>query len=140
MTSNAHATAQRIVLASRPTGKPVESNFRLEAVAIPKPGPQQLLLRTLYLSLDPYMRGRMDDAKSYAASVEIDGVMTGECVAEVVESHHPDFAAGDIVLAHAGWQTHALSDGHGVRKIEELKVSDLSIAEDVELLKRQLQG
>jgi NADPH-dependent curcumin reductase CurA len=117
MTSNAHANARRIVLASRPTGKPVDSNFRLEEMPVPQAGPRQILLRVLYLSLDPYMRGRMDSAKSYAAAVEIGGVMTGECVAEVVESHHPDFAAGDVVLAHAGWQTHAISDGTGVRKI-----------------------
>ncbi|HEV3105384.1 MAG TPA: NADP-dependent oxidoreductase [Trinickia sp.] len=118
MTSTTHANAQRIVLASRPKGKPAESDFRLEQVPVPKPGPRELLLRTLYLSLDPYMRGRMDSAKSYAASVEIGGVMTGECVAEVIESNHPDFSVGDIVLAHAGWQTHAVSDGKGVRKID----------------------
>jgi hypothetical protein len=110
--------AQRIVLASRPKGKPTEGDFRLEQLPVPKPGTQEVLLRTLYISLDPYMRGRMDSAKSYAPSVAIGDVMTGECIAEVIESHHAGYAVGDIVLAHSGWQTHAISDGGGVRKID----------------------
>ena len=110
--------AQRIVLASRPQGKPTEGDFRLEQLPVPKPGAQELLLRTLYLSLDPYMRSRMDSAKSYAPSVAIGDVMTGECIAEVIESHDAGYAVGDIVLAHSGWQTHAISDGGGVRKID----------------------
>jgi len=110
--------AQRIVLASRPNGKPTEGDFRLEQLPVPKPGAQELLLRTLYLSLDPYMRGRMDVAKSYAPSIAIGDVMTGECIAEVIESNHAGYVVGDIVLAHSGWQTHAISDGGGVRKID----------------------
>ncbi|OAJ54780.1 NADP-dependent oxidoreductase [Paraburkholderia ginsengiterrae] len=111
-------SARRIVLASRPKGQPTADDFRLEPFPVPKPGAQQLLLRTLYLSLDPYMRGRMDSAKSYASPVAIGDVMTGECIAQVVESNHAGYAVGDIVLAHAGWQTHAISDGAGVRKID----------------------
>jgi len=111
-------TARRIVLASRPTGEPTPQNFRTEDVPLPKPGPGQVLLRTLWLSLDPYMRGRMSEGPSYAAPVGIGETMVGGTVNEVIASNNPDFAAGDIVLAHTGWQTHALSDGKGLRKID----------------------
>lgn len=92
----------RIVLASRPNGEPDSSNLRLERVAIAEPGPGQVLLRNLYLSLDPYMRGRMDEARSYAPSVAIDDVMEGRTVAEVMVSRHPDFSAGEKVVATGG--------------------------------------
>lgn len=111
-------TMQRVVLAARPKGNPVPEDFRLETLPVPGPGPGQFLARTLWLSLDPYMRGRMDDAKSYAAPVPLGGVMEGECVAEVVASNHPGFAAGDVVAARFGWTSHALSDGTGVRRID----------------------
>ena len=110
-------SAQRIVLASRPKGKVSETDFRLERTEVPKPEPGQLLLRTQYLSLDPYMRWRMDDAQSYAAATALGEVMPGESIAEVAESRHPDYAKGEIVLAQTGWQTHCLSDGKGVHKI-----------------------
>lgn len=77
-----------------------------------------MLLKVRYLSLDPYMRGRMSSAKSSAAPVEIGGVMEGGTVAEVIDSRRPDFAVGDIVLSHSGWQTHALSNGQGLRKLD----------------------
>src|SRR5271169_4299519 len=93
---------KQIVLASRPKGPPTPENFRLEEVPMPALPPGGLLLRVLYLSLDPYMRGRMDDRKSYAKPVGIGEVMTGESICEVVESDRPGYAAGDIVLAHAG--------------------------------------
>ena len=80
--------------------------------------PDGLLLRGLYLSLDPYMRGRMDDRKSYARPVAIGEVMAGETVSEVLESNHPAYAVGDIVLARTGWTTHATSDGAGLRKVD----------------------
>jgi NADPH-dependent curcumin reductase CurA len=111
-------TARRIVLASRPVGEPQASNFRLEEFTMPQPKPGQVLLRTKWLSLDPYMRGRMSDAPSYAKPVEIDEVMTGSTVCEVVSSNNPDYQPGEIVLASAGWQTHALSDGVGLRKLD----------------------
>ncbi|WNJ92130.1 NADP-dependent oxidoreductase [Bosea sp. 685] len=109
---------QRIVLASRPTGRPRPSDFRLEHAAIPTPADGQVLLRILYLSLDPYMRGRMSAAKSYAASVEIGQVMEGGTVAEVLESRHPDFKPSDIVLSHSGWQSHAVAGGPHLRKLD----------------------
>ncbi len=108
----------RIVLAARPVGEPKESDFRIEAMPVPAPGPGQMLLRTLWLSLDPYMRGRMSDAPSYAKPVEIGGVMEGRTVSEVVASRLDGYAPGDIVFSMNGWQTHALSDGKGVRKLD----------------------
>jgi NADPH-dependent curcumin reductase CurA len=110
--------ARQIVLAARPQGKPRLTDFRLEETAIPTPGPGQVLLRVQYLSLDPYMRGRMDDRESYATPTPLGGVMPGESVATVVASHHPGYSAGDIVLAHTGWRTHALSDRGDLRKLD----------------------
>src|SRR6516225_8620236 len=111
-------TASQIVLAARPQGRPRPTDFRLEETAIPTPGPGQVLLRVQYLSLDPYMRGRMDDRKSYAPPTPLGGVMPGESVATVVASHHPGYSEGDIVLAHTGWRTHALSDRADLRKLD----------------------
>src|SRR3954463_16259421 len=111
-------SAKRVVLVSRPVGEPKASDFRIEDVATPTPGEGQVLLRTIWLSLDPYMRGRMSDGPSYAAPVPIGGVMEGGTVCEVIASNNPDFARGDIVLAHSGWQTHALSDGKALRKVD----------------------
>ncbi|AZO56193.1 MULTISPECIES: NADP-dependent oxidoreductase [unclassified Mesorhizobium] len=111
-------TNTRIVLAARPQGRPKQSDFRVESVAIGEPGEGELLLQILYLSLDPYMRGRMNAARSYAKPVEIDGVMEGGTVARVVKSRHAGFAEVDIVLSHSGWQSFAVSDGVGLRKLE----------------------
>src|SRR3954454_24263086 len=111
-------TARRIVLASRPVGEPKPSDFRLEEFPVSQPGPGELLLRTRFLSLDPYMRGRMSDAPSYAKPVGIGEVMEGGTVNEVVASNNDKFAIGDIVLAHTGWQTHAISNGAGLRKLD----------------------
>jgi NADPH-dependent curcumin reductase CurA len=108
----------QVVLASRPTGRPSPDNFELVRTPVPMPGEGQLLLKIRYLSLDPYMRGRMSAAKSYAAPVEIGQPMEGGTVAEVIESRHPDYPAGDIVLSHSGWQSYALSDGAGLRKLD----------------------
>jgi NADPH-dependent curcumin reductase len=110
--------AKRIVLASRPHGEPKPSDFRLEEYEAPTPAPGQVLLRTIWLSLDPYMRGRMSDGPSYAQPVPIGGVMEGGTVSEVISSNNPAFNKGDIVLSRAGWQTHALSDGKGLTKID----------------------
>ncbi len=109
---------KQIVLASRPKGPPTAENFRLETVPMPALPTGGLLLRVLYLSLDPYMRGRMDDAKSYAKPVGVGEVMTGESVCEVIASDRPGYAAGDIVLAHTGWRTHAAWTGPALRKLD----------------------
>jgi NADPH-dependent curcumin reductase CurA len=105
---------RRIVLASRPKGKPDASNFRTETQPLPELQDGQLLLRTLWLSLDPYMRGRMSDAPSYAPPVEINEVMTGGAVSRVEASRNPKFQPGDLVVAVTGWQTYSVSDGTGL--------------------------
>ena len=111
-------TARRIVLASRPVGEPKASDFRLEEFPVPQPGPGQMLLRTKWLSLDPYMRGRMSDAPSYAKPVGVDEVIEAGTVSEVAASNNDKYQKGDIVLSRVGWQTHALSDGSGLRKLD----------------------
>ena len=110
--------ARQIVLAARPQGRPKPSDFRLEETALPTPGAGEVLLRVQYLSLDPYMRGRMDDRKSYAKPVPLGGIMEGESVATVIASKHPNYLEGDIVLARTGWRTHALSDRPDLRKLD----------------------
>lgn len=102
------------VLAERPIGEPDDRTLRLDVGDIPTPGAGQMLLRNEYLSLDPYMRGRMSDAPSYAPPVEIGEVMVGGTVAQVVTSNLDGFAEGDWVVAFGGWQDYALSDGTGV--------------------------
>jgi NADPH-dependent curcumin reductase CurA len=111
-------TNRRIVLSSRPVGAPNLTNFRMESSALPEMASGQILLRTLYLSLDPYMRGRMSEAPSYAAPVGIGEVMVGGTVSRVQDSHHPDFQSGDLVLAYCGWQDYAISDGKGLTKLD----------------------
>ena len=111
-------TATRIVLASRPKGDATPDDFRTETAQIPAPEDGELALRTIWLSLDPYMRGRMNDGPSYAAATEIGEVMTGEVVAEVTESRDPRFVAGDIVLARIGWTTHGIVRGAEARKLD----------------------
>lgn len=95
-------TNRKIILAERPTGAPGENTLQLQTEAVPRPGKGEMLLRTVWLSLDPYMRGRMNDAKSYATPVEIGGVMTAQVVAEVIESDLAGFSKGDYVLAPSG--------------------------------------
>lgn len=116
--SNANSSAdrsvninRRIVLAARPHGAPTPQDFRLEETSVPAPAEGQVLLRTLYLSLDPYMRGRMSDRASYAPPLGLGEVMVGGTVNRVIASRHPKFREGDLVLGNAGWQDYALSDG-----------------------------
>src|SRR3954447_15696321 len=120
-------TARRVVLASRPVGEPKASDFRLEDSPVPEPGPGQVLLKTKWLSLDPYMRGRMSDAPSYAKPVGIGEVIEAGTVSEVVASNNPKFQKGDIVLSRAGWETHLVSDGSGLRKLDP-KLAPISTA------------
>ena len=125
--SQGNAQGKRVVLAARPHGEPTPANFRLEDYTAPTPGAGEVLLRTIWLSLDPYMRGRMADGPSYAAPVPVGGVMEGGTVSEVIASNNPGFAKGDIVLSRAGWQTHVLSDGKGLAKIDP-KIAPISTA------------
>ena len=108
---------RRIVLSSRPVGAPTQDNFRLETVAVPSIKEGEVLLRSIYLSLDPYMRGRMNDAKSYAEPVAIDEVMVGATVCQVEQSQHSDYQVGEWVLAYTGWQDYGVSNGEGLVKL-----------------------
>lgn len=111
-------TMQRIVLAERPQGTATAANFRHENMPMPEPAEGEILVRVIYLSLDPYMRGRMDATKSYAKAVEVGDTMEGGCVGEVIASRHPKFAVGDFVNGMFGWASHAVSDGTMVRKLD----------------------
>lgn len=102
---------RRIVLVARPRGVPTPQDFRIEEAPVPMPGDGQVLLRTIHLSLDPYMRGRMSEAPSYAPPLELGEVMVGGTVNRVVASRSSKFREGDLVLGSAGWQDYALSDG-----------------------------
>ncbi|EMK3322043.1 NADP-dependent oxidoreductase [Vibrio vulnificus] len=110
-------TNRQIVLASRPVGAPTAENFALNQSDIPTPAQGEMLLRSVYLSLDPYMRGRMSDAKSYAEPVGIDEVMVGGTVCQVEVSNHAEFEVGEWVLAYTGWQDYAISNGEGLIKL-----------------------
>ncbi|WP_296403831.1 NADP-dependent oxidoreductase [Psychrobacter sp.] len=108
---------RQIKLASRPNGKPTDDNFELTTSDVPSAGDNEMLLRTLYLSLDPYMRGRMSDAKSYADPLKVGDVMLGATVSQVVTSNIEGFNKGDIVVAYCGWQDYSVSNGEGVYKL-----------------------
>ena len=109
---------RQFVLASRPAGLPEESNFNLIETPIPELKDGEFLARAMYLSVDPYMRGRISQARSYAAGVEIGGVMVAGGVARVVESKNANFAVGDIVDVYMGWQEYVVSSGRGIRKLD----------------------
>src|SRR2546428_9629710 len=112
------AVARHIVLAARPQGTPHVTDFRLEDTALPTPAAGQLLLGVQYLSLDPYMRLVMEARPADAPPLPLGAVMPGDAVAQVLTSHHPAYAAGDLVLAPTGWRTHTLSDGTGLRQLD----------------------
>ena len=109
---------RQILLKSRPEGAPGLDNFELVESPVPKPGEGEVLMRTLYLSLDPYMRGRMSAAKSYAKPAAVGEPMVGGTVGEIVASRNPKFSVGDIVLSYGGWQEYALSSGTALRKLD----------------------
>ncbi len=115
MPANSNRT---VLLKNRPAGEPSEEDFALVEAPIPEPGAGRFLARTIYLSLDPYMRGRMSDRASYASPAEVGRPMVGGTVGQVVRSNHPGFAEGDYVLGYWGWQEYGLSDGAGVRKLD----------------------
>lgn len=113
---------RQILLISRPKGEVSPANFRLVEAPIPEIGPGEVLVRNHFLSLDPYMRGRMDDAKSYAASQPLDEVMIGGTAGEVIESRNPEFAVGDRVMGMLGWQLYGKNDGRMIRKVDTSRV------------------
>ncbi len=109
---------KQVLLASRPQGAVTEANFRFVEVPVGKPAPGEVLVRNEWLSLDPYMRGRMSDAKSYAKSTEIGEVMVGQTVGEVVESNDPNFKSGDKVLTPLGWQLYGIASAKELTRID----------------------
>ena len=108
----------QILFARRPEGPPTEDNFEIVQTPVPEVGEGEVLRRALYLSVDPYMRGRMSTQKSYAEGAKLGEPMVGQTVAEVVASKNPRFQPGDIVLTFDGWQAYGISDGKGLRKID----------------------
>jgi leukotriene B4 12-hydroxydehydrogenase/15-oxo-prostaglandin 13-reductase len=108
----------QFVLAERPVGMPTEATFRLIETPLPALKDGEVLVKAMYLSVDPYMRGRISGMKSYAAPVEVGGLMVGGGVAKVVDSKNPSFAVGDVVDIYMGWQEYAISDGKGMRKLD----------------------
>lgn len=109
---------RQIVLAARPEAQPGPEHFRLETVALPPPADGQIRVRIIWMSLDPYMRGRMSAAKSYVPPIAVGAPMQAGAVAEVMESRHPKFAPGDVVMGYFPWSDMALSDGAGVMKLD----------------------
>lgn len=111
-------TNRRITLAARPKGWPKESDFKLEEEPVGEPGEGEVLIRVIYLSVDPYMRGRMNDRKSYAPPVQIGQVMGGGAVGEIIASKHPKFAEGDIAMGDLGWQEYSIRKGDHLQKVD----------------------
>jgi hypothetical protein len=118
MSANNPGVNRRVVLAARPRGLPKPSDFRVEEAPIPRPQDGEVLLKIQYLSLDPYMRGRMNDGPSYATPTAIGEEMEGGTVATVLESRSAAYKPGDIVLSYSGWQTHAVAKADQLRKLD----------------------
>src|SRR5216684_6917072 len=110
-------TNRQVTLAARPSGMPKESDFKLVESPVPQPGPGEILVRMLYVSVDPYMRGRMNDVKSYAQPVQIGEVMGGGAVGKVVKTNTRKFHVGEIVMGYFGWQEYTVSNGDGVERV-----------------------
>jgi NADPH-dependent curcumin reductase CurA len=108
----------QVLFASRPQGWVREDNFRVVETEIPRLEADQVLVKNIYLSLDPYMRGRMNEARGYARGAELGQVMVGETVGQVVESRHPQFKPGDSVAAYLGWQQYGVANGAEARNVD----------------------
>ena len=119
---------RRVTLAARPSGVPVESDFSLDEVEVPAPGPAEVLVRILWVSVDPYQRGRMSTQRSYARSLELGDVMTAQAVGEVVESGDGRYEEGDLVVGQLGWQNYAVARAGSLRKLpSELEPPTLAL-------------
>src|SRR5712692_9926374 len=114
----ARSVNRQILLRRRPEGAPGLDHFELADAPVPEPGEGEVLMRIVYLSLDPYMRGRMSAARSYAKPADIGQPMVGGTVGEIVKSRNPKYSVGDVVLGYGGWQEYALSNGAGLRKLD----------------------
>lgn len=112
------ALNRRVLLKSRPAGEPTPDNFQIDDAPVPQPAEGQYVSRTIYLSLDPYMRGRMSEGRGYAAGVQLGDPIVGGTVGQVVASKNPKFAVGDYVCDFSGWQSYGVSDGVGVVKLD----------------------
>ena len=124
--SGSNQLRQSVVLKRRPSGEPLPSDFEIKEDLIPEPAAGEVVTRTLFLSIDPYMRGRLREEQTYAVAIQIGEVMTGETVGEVIASADPRFAVGDIVVGPRGWQTHCVSSGNGLVKIDPAAKAPLS--------------
>jgi NADPH:quinone reductase len=113
-------TNRRVTLAARPVGFPKDSDFAFDEVEVDEPGPGEVLVRTLWVSVDPYQRGRMSEARSYAKSLELGDVITSQSIGEVVESHDGRYSPGDLVVGQLGWQEYAVARGGSLRRVPEL--------------------
>jgi NADPH-dependent curcumin reductase CurA len=119
-------TGREIHLAARPEGWPTPDNFAIVEAEVPEPGPGQVLVRNLFISVDPYMRGRMNDVPSYVPPFQVGQVMDGAAVGEVVKSNHPGLSPGDVVLHGLGWREYAVLDANKVRKLDPAAAPTLS--------------
>jgi NADPH-dependent curcumin reductase CurA len=115
---SAENVRRSILLKRRPTGEPGPEHFEIKEDAIPSPNPGEVVTRTIWLSIDPYMRGRLREQQTYAVAVQIGEVMTGETVGEVIASADPNFSAGDIVVGARGWQSHCVTPGDRLVKLD----------------------
>ena len=116
---SANTTTNRsVVLKRRPSGEPSAADFEIHEDSIPAPGPGEVVTRTIWLSIDPYMRGRLREEQTYAVAIKIGEVMTGETAGEVIASNHPGFVAGDLAVGARGWQSHAVSKGDNLVKVD----------------------
>jgi NADPH-dependent curcumin reductase CurA len=122
-----HRTGREVRLAARPQGWPTEETFDVVEVEVPDPGPGQVLVRNLFMSVDPYMRGRMNDTKSYLPPFKLDAVLEGGAVGEVIESNSPDHQVGDVVLHGLGWREYAVVDGKQARVLDPKAAPSLSV-------------
>jgi NADPH-dependent curcumin reductase CurA len=113
-------TNRRVTMAARPEGFPKDSDFALDEVEVGEPGPGELLVRVLWVSVDPYQRGRMSQVRSYAKGLEVGDVITSQSLGEVVESQDGRYEPGDLVLGQLGWQEYAIARGGALRKVPEL--------------------
>ncbi|MGE0417267.1 MAG: NADP-dependent oxidoreductase [Acetobacteraceae bacterium] len=124
--SAAEGVRRSVLLRRRPTTEPSARDFEIHEDAIPTPAAGQVVTRTIYLSIDPYMRGRLREEQTYASGIAPGEVMTGETVGEVIASAHPDFKVGDVVVGPRGWQSHCLADGAAIVKIDRAVGAPLS--------------
>src|SRR5262245_65574518 len=115
--------SRQVLLASRPAGTPTPADFRLVEVDVPEPGPGEIMVRNIYMSVDPYMRGRMNEKQTYAQAWQVGQPADGRAVGEVMTSQHPSFPVGALVVSNLGWREHFVSNGEGLVAIDRALAS-----------------